>query len=73
MIFLMKRSVSGRKTSRIKRIEKKGGKVRAEVMNYEDLIRLRPVAAVKEKGLLRIEGKDYGVQDGDVVYFRFNL
>jgi len=49
------------------------GFIRAEVMNYDDLVRLGSSAAVKEKGLLRIEGKDYTVQDGDVMLFRFNV
>lgn len=48
------------------------GFIRAEVMNYDDLIRLGSAAAVKEKGLLRIEGKEYTVADGDVMLFRFN-
>lgn len=49
------------------------GFIRAEVMRIEDLIRLGSSNAVKEKGLLRVEGKDYGVQDGDVMLFRFNV
>lgn len=49
------------------------GFIRAEVMNHQDLIRLGSSAAVKEKGLLRIEGKEYGVQDGDVMLFRFGV
>ena len=49
------------------------GFIRAEVMSYEDLTRLGSAAAVKEKGLLRIEGKDYTVKDGDVMLFRFNV
>ena len=49
------------------------GFIRAEVMNYEDLIRLGSAAAVKEKGLLRIEGKEYTVADGDVMLFRFSV
>jgi ribosome-binding ATPase YchF (GTP1/OBG family) len=49
------------------------GFIRAEVMNCEDLIRLGSAAAVKEKGLLRIEGKEYVVTDGDVMLFRFNV
>lgn len=49
------------------------GFIRAEVMNYEDLIRLGSTAAVKEKGLLRVEGKDYITQDGDVMLFRFSV
>jgi GTP-binding protein YchF len=49
------------------------GFIRAEVMNYEDLIRLGSALAVKEKGLLRVEGKDYTVADGDVMLFRFSV
>lgn len=49
------------------------GFIRAEVMSYEDLVRLGSAAAVKEKGLLRVEGKDYVVKDGDVMLFRFNV
>ncbi|MDQ3021528.1 MAG: redox-regulated ATPase YchF [Bacteroidota bacterium] len=49
------------------------GFIRAEIMKYKDLIELRTEAAVKEKGLLNIEGKEYVVEDGDVVHFRFNV
>ena len=49
------------------------GFIRAEVVAFEDLIALKSMAAVKEKGLLRLEGKEYVVRDGDVVYFRFNV
>ena len=49
------------------------GFIRAEVMNYDDLMRLGSAAAVKEKGLLRIEGKDYRVHDGDIMLFRFSV
>ncbi|NUQ82879.1 MAG: redox-regulated ATPase YchF [Bacteroidetes bacterium] len=49
------------------------GFIRAEVMKYEDLTRLGSEQAVKEAGLLRVEGKDYVVQDGDVMHFRFNV
>jgi ribosome-binding ATPase YchF (GTP1/OBG family) len=42
-------------------------------MNCNDLISLRSEQAVKDAGKLRIEGKDYIVQDGDVCYFRFNV
>ncbi len=49
------------------------GFIRAEVMNCEDLIRLGSAAVVKEKGLLRIEGKEYIVKDGDVMLFRFSV
>lgn len=51
----------------------KKGFIRAEVMDCQDLIRLKSENEVKNNGLLRIEGKDYMVQDGDVIYFRFNV
>ncbi len=49
------------------------GFIRAEVVSYEDLISCGSMAAVREKGLLRSEGKEYVMQDGDVVLFRFNV
>jgi ribosome-binding ATPase YchF (GTP1/OBG family) len=49
------------------------GFIRAEVMRWQDLVELGSEAAVRGKGLLRLEGKEYVVQDGDVVHFRFNV
>ncbi|MDH4183108.1 MAG: redox-regulated ATPase YchF [Nitrospinota bacterium] len=49
------------------------GFIRAEVYGYDDIDRLGSEAAVKEKGLLRLEGKEYIVRDGDVIFFRFNV
>lgn len=49
------------------------GFIRAEVIAYEDMIKCGSVAAAREKGLLRSEGKEYVVQDGDMIYFRFNV
>ncbi len=49
------------------------GFIRAEIMSYKDLITAGSEQSVKEKGLLRIEGRDYSVRDGDIVYFRFNV
>ena len=49
------------------------GFIRAEVVSYDDLMREGSMNAVKEKGLLRSEGKDYIMQDGDIVLFRFNV
>ncbi len=49
------------------------GFIRAEVINYEDLINLGSLSAAREKGLVRSEGKEYVMQDGDVVLFRFNV
>lgn len=49
------------------------GFIRAEVISYDELMQCGSFAAAREKGLLRLEGKDYVMQDGDVVYFRFNV
>ena len=49
------------------------GFIRAEIMSYDDLIKEGSQVAVKEKGLLRSEGKEYVMQDGDIVLFRFNV
>ncbi|HSE20878.1 MAG TPA: redox-regulated ATPase YchF [Pyrinomonadaceae bacterium] len=49
------------------------GFIRAEVVSYSDLITAGSYAAAREKGLLRLEGKDYIMQEGDVVHFRFNV
>lgn len=49
------------------------GFIRAEVVHFEDLLAAGSMNAVREKGLLRLEGKDYEVQDGDVMHFRFNV
>lgn len=48
------------------------GFIRAEVLAYADMEKCGSAAAAKEKGLLRIEGKEYVVQDGDMIYFRHN-
>lgn len=49
------------------------GFIRAEVVNYQDLLDCKTYAKAKEKGLVRLEGKDYVVKDGDVILFRFNV
>jgi GTP-binding protein YchF len=49
------------------------GFIRAEVMSYEDIVTLGSEASVRGKGLLRLEGKDYLIKDGDVIYFRFHV
>lgn len=49
------------------------GFIRAEVIAYEDLISCGSMAVAKDKGLIRSEGKDYVMKDGDVVLFRFNV
>lgn len=49
------------------------GFIRAEVFHYDDLMKLKTEQAVKAAGLLRSEGKDYVVRDGDIMLFRFNV
>jgi ribosome-binding ATPase YchF (GTP1/OBG family) len=49
------------------------GFIRAEVVSFDDLMACGTMAAAKEKGLVRSEGKDYVMQDGDIVLFRFNV
>ncbi len=49
------------------------GFIRAEVVSFDDLMACGSMAAAREKGLVRSEGKDYVMQDGDIVLFRFNV
>lgn len=49
------------------------GFIRAEIVSYDDLVACGSKAAARERGLVRLEGKDYVMQDGDVVEFRFNV
>jgi ribosome-binding ATPase YchF (GTP1/OBG family) len=49
------------------------GFIRAETVAYDDLVAAGSMAAAKEKGLVRSEGKDYVVKEGDVMLFRFNV
>lgn len=49
------------------------GFIRAEVVAYDDLMACGSMAAAKEKGLVRSEGKEYVMKDGDIVLFRFNV
>lgn len=49
------------------------GFIRAEVVSYDHLIECGSMTAAKEKGLVRLEGKEYVVQDGDIILFRFNV
>ena len=49
------------------------GFIRAEVVAYDDLMACGSMVAAKEKGLVRSEGKEYVMKDGDIVLFRFNV
>ena len=49
------------------------GFIRAEVMSYDDLVLYGDEVKVKENGKMRLEGKEYIMQDGDICHFRFNV
>ena len=49
------------------------GFIKAEIVSYDDLMKEGSMVAAKEKGLVRQEGKDYIMQDGDIVLFKFNV
>jgi len=49
------------------------GFIRAEIVHYDDFMEAGGVTSAKEKGLVRIEGREYEIDDGDIVYFRFNV
>ena len=49
------------------------GFIRAEVIHYDDLVRCGSMSAAKTQGLLRLEGKEYGMRDGDIAHFRFSV
>jgi len=49
------------------------GFIRAEVVSYEDLMQHGSLNACKDKGVMRLEGKEYIVQDGDIISVRFNV
>jgi ribosome-binding ATPase YchF (GTP1/OBG family) len=49
------------------------GFIRAEVIKFDDFVRLGSEASVKEAGKMAVEGKEYIVQDGDIMHFRFNV
>ena len=49
------------------------GFIRAEVIGYDDLVKCQSISAARKKGLLRLEGKDYTVRDGDIITFLFNI
>ena len=66
--WTIKKGTAGKIHSDIER-----GFIRAEIVSYDDLIREGSMVACKEKGLVRSEGKDYIMQDGDIVLFKFNV
>lgn len=51
----------------------KRGFIRAEVINFEEFVKIKSIEAARAHGKIRLEGKDYIVQDGDIIQFRFNI
>ena len=51
----------------------KRGFIRAEVVNYEDFVKCGSMHKAREAGVLKVEGKDYVVNDGDIINVRFNV
>ena len=49
------------------------GFIKAEVLSYDDFVTAGSVHVARDKGLLRMEGKEYEIKDGDIVYFRFSV
>ncbi|MGI5823772.1 MAG: redox-regulated ATPase YchF [Dethiobacteria bacterium] len=71
--WTVKKGVTARQGAGEVHSDMERGFIAAEVINWEELLRAGSVATAKEQGILRLEGKDYLLQDGDVVYFRFNI
>ena len=71
--WTIKRGTTARKAAGKIHSDIERGFIRAEVVPYEDFIALGSEAKCREAGKLRLEGKDYLVQDGDIIHFRFNV
>ena len=71
--WTIKRETTARKAAGKIHSDIERGFIRAEVVKYEDLSRLGSMSKIKEQGLFRLEGKEYLVQDGDIINFRFNV
>ena len=71
--WTIRRETRARDAGRVIHSDIQRGFIRAEVIPWDDLLRLGSLPAARDQGLLRLEGKDYVVQDGEVVHFRFNV
>jgi ribosome-binding ATPase YchF (GTP1/OBG family) len=49
------------------------GFIKADIIHYDDFVRIGSLSRAKEAGLIRIEGRDYMIADGDIAYFRFHV
>ncbi len=71
--WTVRRGTSARQAAGAIHSDIERGFIRAEVVPWDDLLRLGSLAACREQGLLRLEGKEYPVADGEVIHFRFNV
>jgi hypothetical protein len=71
--WTISRNLSAKETAGKIHSDIERGFIRAEVVKYKDLVELGNMVKVKEKGLFRLEGKEYQVEDGDIINFRFNV
>ncbi|MEK7167624.1 MAG: redox-regulated ATPase YchF [Patescibacteria group bacterium] len=71
--WTVKRGVKAPQAAGVIHTDFEKGFIRAEIINWKDLVESGGEAKAREKGLIRLEGKDYIVQDGDIVHFRFSV
>jgi hypothetical protein len=71
--WTLRRGTPARKAAGVIHSDIERGFIRAEVVQYDVLVREGSWNACRDKGLLRLEGKDYPIAEADVVYFRFNV
>ena len=71
--WTIRKGTNAQKAAGVIHSDMEKGFIRAETVHYEDLMAAGSWNACKEKGLLRLEGKDYIVQDGDILSIRFNV
>src|SRR5699024_3637015 len=71
--WTFKKGMTGPQAAGISHTDFERGFIRAETVSYEDLYEAKLMAQARENGTVRLEGKEYIVQDGDVIHFRFNV
>ena len=71
--WTFKKGTTAKKAAGLIHSDIERGFIKAEIMKYNDLEELKDEKKVQEAGKLNLEGKDYIMQDGDIVYFRFNV
>ena len=71
--WTIRHATSAREAAGVIHSDIERGFIRAEIVGYDELTRAGSYAAAREQGLLRLEGKEYAMQEGDVVHFRFNV